>query len=338
MVGMKVGELDEKRTFGEQRTRELFFVGIILCASGYISPPIALVLGLLYGLTLTNPYTAETQGLTKFLLQASVVLLGFGMNLDQVVRAGRSGFVYTAIGITFALGLGWLLGKALRVKTVPSFLICAGTAICGGSAIAAVAPVIDANEEELAVSMGTVFVLNSVALMIFPPIGAALGLSQTQFGLWGALAIHDTSSVVGACAKYGAEALAVGTTVKLARALWIVPLTLAVAAVWKRRAEATAEAGSKVKAQIQWPWFIGLFVLAAVASTYLHWGPLMNLYPSLSKLGRLGLTVTLFLIGTGLSRQTLKKVGARPLLQGVILWLVVATVTLAAIRIGWISL
>lgn len=338
---MKAGRLDEKRTFGEQRTRELFFIGIILCASGYISPPIALVLGLLYGLTLTNPYTAETQGLTKFLLQASVVLLGFGMNLDQVVRAGRSGFIYTAIGITFALGLGWLLGKALRVKTVPSFLICAGTAICGGSAIAAVAPVINANEEELAVSMGTVFVLNSVALMIFPPIGAALGLSQTQFGLWGALAIHDTSSVVGACAKYGAEALAVGTTVKLARALWIVPLTLAVAAVWKRRAEAKAakEKGeSDGTAKIQWPWFIGLFVLAAVAATYLRWGRLVDLYPSLSKLGRLGLTVTLFLIGTGLSRQTLKKVGARPLLQGVILWLVVATVTLAAIRMGWIHL
>jgi uncharacterized integral membrane protein (TIGR00698 family) len=341
----------DEGTFFQQRTRELFFIGIILCASGYISPPIALVLGLLYGLTLTHPYSAETPVLTRFLLQASVVLLGFGMNLSQVVRAGRSGFVYTAIGITFALGLGWLLGKALRVKTVPSFLICAGTAICGGSAIAAVAPVIDANEEELAVSMGTVFVLNSVALMIFPPIGAALGLSQTQFGLWGALAIHDTSSVVGACAKYGAEALAVGTTVKLARALWIVPLTLAVAAVWKRRAEARAgrargeasgeaseKAGAKAAAKIQWPWFIGLFVLAAVASTYVRWGRLGDLYPTLSKLGRLGLTVTLFLIGTGLSRQTLKKVGARPLLQGVALWLVVATVTLAAIRAGWVRL
>ena len=340
--------VEERKALGEgkffqQRTRELFFVGIILCASGYISPPIALVLGLLYGLTLTHPYSAETQVLTKFLLQASVVLLGFGMNLAQVVRAGRSGFVYTAIGITFALGLGWLLGKALRVKTVPSFLICAGTAICGGSAIAAVAPVIDANEEELAVSMGTVFVLNSVALMIFPAIGAALGLSQTQFGLWAALAIHDTSSVVGATAKYGAEALAVGTTVKLARALWIVPLTLAVAAVWKRRAAAKAEresgkASDRAAAKIQWPWFIGLFVLAAVASTYVRWGRLVDLYPALSKLGRLGLTVTLFLIGTGLSRQTLRKVGARPLLQGVALWLVVATVTLMAIRVGWVRL
>jgi uncharacterized integral membrane protein (TIGR00698 family) len=339
MVGMVAGGLSVQKTFSERRTRELFFVGIILCASGYISPPIALVLGLLYGLTLTHPYSAETPGLTKFLLQASVVLLGFGMNLDQVVRAGRSGFVYTAIGITFALGLGWLLGKLLRVKTVPSFLICAGTAICGGSAIAAVAPVLDANEEELAVSMGTVFVLNSVALMIFPPIGAALGLTQTQFGLWGALAIHDTSSVVGACAKYGSEALAVGTTVKLARALWIVPLTLAVAAVWKRRAaEADSHGKSKGRTQIQWPWFIGLFVLAAVASTYVRWGRLVDLYPALSKLGRLGLTVTLFLIGTGLSRQTLKKVGARPLLQGVALWLVVAVATLAAIRAGWIRL
>jgi uncharacterized integral membrane protein (TIGR00698 family) len=318
-------------------TKNLFFVGMILCASGYISPPVALALGLAYGLLLVHPYTAETRVLTKFLLQSSVVLLGFGMNLAQVLKAGRSGIVYTAIGITFALTLGWLLGKLLRVKAVPAFLISAGTAICGGSAIAAVGPVLDANEEEMAVALGTVFVLNSVALLTFPAIGWALKLSQQQFGLWGALAIHDTSSVVGACAKYGAEALTVGTTVKLARALWIVPLTLATAAFRKARAgrETTA---AESKTHIQWPWFIGLFCLAAVANTYLKVSGAADLYPALARLGRLGLTVTLFLIGTGLSRATIRRVGARPMLQGVLLWLVVAMVTLEAIRLGWVHL
>jgi uncharacterized integral membrane protein (TIGR00698 family) len=321
-------------------TKNLFFVGIILCASGYISPPIALALGLVYGLTLVHPYTTETRTLTTFLLQSSVVLLGFAMNLQQVVRAGRSGIVYTAIGITFALTLGWLLGKLLAVKRVPAFLISAGTAICGGSAIAAVGPVVGANEEEMAVALGTVFVLNSVALLTFPAIGWALGLSQEQFGLWGALAIHDTSSVVGACAKYGAEALTVGTTVKLARALWIVPLTLATAAVRKARAAKgdTVSGTPTERAHIQWPWFIGLFCLAAVANTYLKFSGAAELYPALAKLGRLGLTVTLFLIGTGLSRETIKRVGVRPMLQGVLLWLVVAAVTLEAVRLGWIHL
>jgi uncharacterized integral membrane protein (TIGR00698 family) len=318
-------------------TKNLFFVGMILCASGYISPPIALALGLAYGLTLVHPYTAETRVLTKFLLQSSVVLLGFGMNLQQVLLAGRSGIVYTAIGITFALTLGWLLGRLLQVKRVPAFLISAGTAICGGSAIAAIGPVLDANEEEMAVALGTVFVLNSVALLTFPSIGWALHLSQQQFGLWGALAIHDTSSVVGACAKYGAEALTVGTTVKLARALWIVPLTLATAAVRKARADKSSAAAEE-KIKIQWPWFIGLFCLAAVANSYLHFGATADLYPALARLGRLGLTVTLFLIGTGLSRETIRRVGVRPMLQGVLLWIVVAVVTLEAVRIGWIHL
>lgn len=318
-------------------TQALFFSAIILCASGYVSPPIALLLGLLFGLTLAHPFAAETRSFVKLLLQASVVLLGFAMDLQQVLRAGASGFVYTAIGITFSLLLGTLLGRLFRVRGVPSFLISAGTAICGGSAIAAVAPVLQANEEEMAIALGTVFVLNSVALLVFPPIGAALHMTQQQFGLWGALAIHDTSSVVGACAKYGAEALTVGTTVKLARALWIVPLTLATAAVMRRRARAAGSTGVAT-AKIQWPWFIGLFVLAAVANTYLRIAPLPALYPALNRLGKLGLTVTLFLIGTGISRATLRKVGVGPMLQGVALWLVVATATLEAIHRGWIHL
>jgi uncharacterized integral membrane protein (TIGR00698 family) len=326
-------------------TKQLFFIGIIVCASGYISPPVALILGLIYGLTLLHPFAAETRGFVKFLLQASVVLLGFAMNLQQVIRAGSSGFIYTAIGITFALLLGTGLALLFRVRPIPGFLISAGTAICGGSAIAAVAPVVMANDEEIAVAMGTVFVLNSVALLIFPPIGSALHLSQQQFGLWGALAIHDTSSVVGACARYGAIALTVGTTVKLARALWIVPVTLATAALVSRTASRKADSKAQGKtgaagpgAKIQWPWFIGLFVLAAVANTYASRGPLAELYPALARMGRLGLTVTLFLIGTGISRATLKKVGIGPMLQGVILWLIIGVFTLEAIRLGWIHL
>ncbi len=305
-------------------SKNLFYVGIILAAAGILSPPLALAAGLAYGLLTMHHYHVDARRLSKFLLQASVVCLGFGMNLGQVIQVGRSGFLYTAIGITFALSLGVLLGWLLRVAKTQSFLISAGTAICGGSAIAALGPVTGASEEAMAVSMGTVFVLNSVALFIFPVIGSALHLSQTQFGLWAALAIHDTSSVVGASAKYGAVALTVGTMVKLARALWIVPLALAVAAIKKSRT------------RVQWPWFIGLFVLAAVMNSYVPW--LRPVYPTLARLGRLGLAVTLFLIGTGINRETIRSVGAKPMIQGVLLWIVVGSVSLWAIVEGWIHL
>lgn len=304
--------------------KNLFFVGVILAASGFVSPPIALLGGLIYGLTLAHPFHIESKKLSKFLLQASVVALGFGMNLHEVLHAGKSGFFYTALSITGAMLLGLGLGYLIHVQQKPSFLISAGTAICGGSAIAAVGPIAEANEEEMAVSLGTVFILNSVALFLFPVIGLALHMSQTQFGLWSALAIHDTSSVVGATAKYGAAALAVGTTIKLARALWIVPLS-AVTAIFL-----------KSKARIQWPWFILLFCLAALLNTLL---PAYNgAFSGLNHLGRIGLTVTLFLIGTGLSKQTLAKVGVRPLLQGLILWLIVGSSTLALILGNWIHL
>ncbi len=237
--------------------RIVFLLCLLGSASGFVSPPVALAMGLLFGLTLPHPYGEEAKRFSKFLLQASVVGLGFAMNLHQVLRAGRSGFVYTMLGISVTLLAGMGLGTLLGVQRVPSFLISTGTAICGGSAIAAVGPITQASDEEMAVSLGTVFVLNSVALLIFPSIGAALKLTQSQFGLWAALAIHDTSSVVGAAAKYGAEALAIATTVKLARALWIVPLSVGTAVV------------RGAKAKIQWPWFIGLFCLAAVCNTYL---------------------------------------------------------------------
>jgi len=304
--------------------KNLFFVGIILAASGVLSPPLALAAGLAYGLSVEHGYHLDARRLSKFLLQASVVCLGFGMNLGQVLRVGRSGFIYTAVGIAFALLLGTGLALLLRVGRAPGFLISAGTAICGGSAIAALVPVINATEDATAVSMGTVFLLNSIALFIFPSIGHGLHLSQTQFGLWSALAIHDTSSVVGAAARYGAAALAIATTVKLARALWIVPVSIGAALVHRSRAK------------IQLPWFILFFCLAAVLNSTLP--ALHTEYTELARLGRLGLGVTLFLIGTTLSRQTLKHVGARPLVQGVLLWVVVGSVSLLMILKGWIHL
>ncbi len=305
-------------------SKNLFFIGIIVAASGLVSPPVALACGIVYGFSFVHPFHVESKHLSKFLLQASVVGLGFGMDLKQVIEAGRSGFVYTAASISIALLAGWGLGRLLKVQRRISFLISAGTAICGGSAIAALAPITQAGEEEIAVSLGVVFVLNSVALLAFPPIGAWRHMTQTQFGLWAALAIHDTSSVVGAAAKYGAGALAVGTTVKLARALWIVPLSVGTAMA------------KKSKARIQWPWFIGLFCLAAVANTYLH--ALQPVYPTLKHLGVIGLTVTLYLIGTGLSMRTLRQVGVRPLLQGILLWIFVGVGSLALIVGGWIHL
>ncbi len=313
--------------------RTIFFLALITAASGIISPPIALAAGLCFGLLFVHPLQADSSRLAKTLLQLSVVLLGFGMNLFEVLKVGRSGFLYTAVSILASLALGLLLGHLLRVKQKASLLIAAGTAICGGSAIAAIAPIVDASEEEISVGMGTVFVLNSVALFAFPAIGAALHLSQSQFGLWAALAIHDTSSVVGASAKFGTEALMIGTTVKLARALWIIPVSLAVAA-WYHAARSraagrsaagqdteTGHAGSSVKL----PWFILFFCLASVFRTYAP--HLTTLCDALSHLGRTGLTATLFLIGTGLSRATLRKVGYRPFLQGVLLWVVAATLS-----------
>ncbi len=305
-------------------SKTVFFIGIILAASGLVSPPVALLAGIAYGFTFAHPYHLDSRNLSRFLLKAAVVALGFGMNLREVVHAGKAGFLYTAISISSVMLLGWLLGSVLAVGKKASFLITVGTAICGGSAIAAIAPITKPDDEEMAMSLGTVFILNSVALLLFPAIGFALHMTQTQFGLWSALAIHDTSSVVGAAAKYGPQALQVGTTVKLARALWIVPVAMLTAFI------------TKSKARIQWPWFILFFCLAAVANTYL---PIASaIYPALSRLGRLGLTVVLFLIGTGLSKETLRRVGVRPFLQGIFLWAIIGVASLLAIRAGWITL
>jgi uncharacterized integral membrane protein (TIGR00698 family) len=300
----------------------LFFAGLL--AACFTNPPAALVLGLVFGLTVAHPLDALSRRASRLLLQGSVVGLGFGMNLGNVLRVGRDGFLYTILGIAFALAAGMGLGALLRVRTKSAFLIATGTAICGGSAIAAVGPLVEASDEEMAVWLGTIFVLNAIALLAFPPIGAFLGMTQPQFGLWSALAIHDTSSVVGAASRFGPEALGIATTVKLARALWILPLAVATAAV--RRA----------KARIQWPWFVGLFCLAAVCATYATSGA--PLYVWLVKLARIGLTVTLYLIGTGISRRTLRQVGPRSLLQGSLLWLAVSAISLWLIRAVWIAL
>ncbi|MGH9742526.1 MAG: YeiH family protein [Candidatus Acidiferrum sp.] len=302
----------------------IFVLALVLSFTGFISPPLALTIGIIFGLSFTHPFASVARKSARILLQVCVVALGFGMNLYAVIKVGRSGFVYTAMGISFALLMGLTLGRILRVRGNSSFLITAGTAICGGSAIAAIGPILHADDEEMAVSLGTVFILNSVALLLFPLIGVLLHLSQTQFGLWAALAIHDTSSVVGAAAKYGKEALIVGTTVKLARALWIVPLALATAAV------------KHSKSRIKLPWFILFFCLAAILNTYVP--VISRLSHYLFALGRLGLTATLFLIGTGISRATLKEVGWRPMLQGILLWLVVGVTSLYFIRAGIISL
>src|SRR5882757_10013637 len=306
----------------DMHSRTVFFLGLLLAASGVISPAIALAGGIAFGFTMEHPFRLESHSLAKLLLQVSVVALGFGMNLKQVVHAGRSGFVYTAISISF--------GMLFKVAGKASFLISAGTAICGGSAIAAISPITGADEEEISVSMGTVFVLNSVALLIFPAIGHFLHLSQNQFGLWSALAIHDTSSVVGAAAKYGNQALAVGTTVKLARALWIVPVSLLAAAYM------TKSGYSYKQAKVKVPWFIFLFCLAAAAATYLP--RFAAQYGTLSHLGKAGLTATLFLIGTSLSKKTLQQVGVRPFVQGISLWVIVAGASLAAIYFNYISI
>jgi uncharacterized integral membrane protein (TIGR00698 family) len=304
-------------------SKNLFFIALILAATGLISPPVALLGGLIYGFAFAHPFHVESKRLAKFLLQASVVALGFGMNLHQVLQAGRSGFLYTAVSITAVMLTGLAFGYLLHVGKTSAFLISAGTAICGGSAIAAVGPIADASEEEMAVSLGAVFILNSIALFIFPLIGYAFHMTQAQFGLWSALAIHDTSSVVGATAKYGATALAIGTTIKLARALWIVPLSVVTAITLKS------------KARIQWPWFILFFCLAALLNTLL---PALNTtFGVMNHLGKIGLTVTLFLIGTGLNKETLKRVGARPLLQGLALWILVGSITLALILLRWIG-
>jgi len=297
-------------------TREVIFMFfLVLCLSPLISPPIALLMGLIIAQFIGHPYLNLNHKATHILLQVSVVGLGFGMNVNSAMKAGKEGLIFTIISIIGTIIIGIFLGKALKIEKKISFLIATGTAICGGSAIAAISPVIKANEKQISVALGTIFILNSVALVLFPIIGHYLNLSESQFGLWCAIAIHDTSSVVGAAEKYGSHALEVATTVKLARALWIIPIAFFSTFIFKNK-----------DAKIKIPYFIGLFVLAMIANTYI---PFVQKYSHhITGLAKATLTLTLFLIGCGLSRKVLVSVGYKPLLQGIALWLIISISTL----------
>jgi uncharacterized integral membrane protein (TIGR00698 family) len=283
-----------------------------------VSPPIALLLGLIVANLSGHPYLPLNHKATHILLQVSVVGLGFGMNVNNAFSAGKEGFFFTIASIISTLLLGTLLGKWFRIEAKTSHLISCGTAICGGSAIAAIAPVIKSNEKQTSVALGVIFILNSVALFLFPVVGHWLGLSQKEFGLWCAIAIHDTSSVVGAANKYGFESLQIATTVKLARALWIIPIALFTSVLFKNESR-----------NIKIPYFIGLFILAMLMNTYISETAIISTY--LVSIAKIGLTLTLFLIGAGLNRNVLLAVGIKPFFQGILLWLFIAMASLGAI-------
>lgn len=299
-------------------SKTFFIILLLICLIPGVTAPIALLLGVAFAFILGNPFITKTRSWTHTLLQVSVVGLGFGINALTALQAGKTGFVYTICGIAGTFIIGLFIARSFKINKKISFLISTGTAICGGSAIAAVAPVINSKSEDTSVALGTVFILNSVALITFPVVGHWFHLTQEQFGLWAAIAIHDTSSVVGASSVYGSKALAIATTVKLTRALWIIPVTLVSAFLFK----------SDVK-KVTIPWFILFFFIAMLVNSYFTFiHPVSSFIFILS---RQGLVVTLFLIGTNISRETLKNVGIKPFLLGILLWIIVSIVTLIAI-------
>lgn len=289
----------------------IFILLFILCLTPVVSAPMALLMGIIVAQWIGHPFLAINHKATQILLQLSVIGLGFGMHIDTAIQTGKDGFLLTVISIIGTFSLGYVLGKLLKLEKLTAYLITVGTAICGGSAIAAVSPTVKAKEKQISVALGTIFLLNAVALFVFPLIGHALNLSQTQFGLWCAVAIQDTSSVVGAASKYGTEALQVATTVKLTRALWIIPISLLSTLAFKTK-------GTQVKI----PYFIGLFVLAIVLNSYIPF--FQHIGAHVVQLSKVGLTLTLFLIGTSLSKDVLLSVGYKAILQGVLLWLCLA--------------
>ena len=301
----------------------LLLIDYLPNVDSYVSPPIALFLGLLFALLFGQAYPKFNKKVSKKLLQYSVVGLGFGMNLQASLQSGKEGMAFTIVSVVGTMLIGWLIGrKLLKVERDTSYLISSGTAICGGSAIAVVGPVLKAKDTEMSVALGTVFILNAIALFVFPVIGHALDMTQQQFGMWAAIAIHDTSSVVGAGAAYGEGALQVATTIKLTRALWIIPLALATSFIFKSKGQ-----------KISIPWFILFFVLAMIFNTYVlsatEIGTTISHY--INDFARKSLTITLFFIGASLSRDVLKSVGIKPLIQGVLLWIIISLSTLAYI-------
>jgi uncharacterized integral membrane protein (TIGR00698 family) len=302
-------------------SKAIFVIAALSCFTDYVSPPVALVIGLVFAQLIEHPFKEYNHKATQLLLQFSVVGLGFGMNVATAIETGKDGILFSTISILGTLGLGYLLGKVLKVESKTSHLISSGTAICGGSAIAAIAKVLHSEEKETSVALGTVFILNSVALFLFPAIGHFMNLSQRQFGIWAAIAIHDTSSVVGAASKYGDQALRIATTVKLVRALWIAPLAIATAIAFKQKS------GS-----VKVPYFILFFILAMFAGTYIPF--IQPTIPYLTWAAKKGLTLTLFLIGSGSSYKVMKAVGFRPMLQGIILWVCTSAAALWAVEVA----
>ena len=296
--------------------REIVFItAAICCMTSLITPPIALLMGIVFAQIIGHPYLQLNHKATHILLQVSVVGLGFGMNFTNAVHAGKEGFLFTVGSISLTLLAGYFLSRIFKIEKKLGFLITAGTAICGGSAIAAIAPVIKAGDKQVSVALGTIFILNALALFVFPLTGHLLQLSPEKFGLWCAVAIHDTSSVVGAAARYGGNALEIATTVKLARALWIIPVALAASFFFKNK-------GGKIKL----PWFILLFVIAVLVNTNI---PAIQVFSNfIVRLSKSGLTLTLFLIGSGLTRTVLDAVGWKPFFQAIILWLFIASSSL----------
>ena len=302
----------------ENTQKIIFLTAAAITLLPVVTPPVALLLGFALAQTSGNPFTTVTPRITHWLLQLSIIGMGFGMNVHSALKAGSEGFLFTITAIAGTLLTGAVLGKLLGIDKKTAHLISCGTAICGGSAIAAIAPVMKAGEKQVSVALGIIFLLNALALFIFPAVGHGLQLSQQQFGLWSAIAIHDTSSVIGAANKYGEEALQIATTVKLSRALWIVPVAFITTLLFK------TDAGN-----IRIPWFIAVFIAAMLLNT---WVPLFQQAgPFLVKSAKMGLSLTLFLIGTNLSREALRGIGRKPLIHGVILWVLISAGTLLAI-------
>ena len=298
----------------------LGYVPCLSVLSSWVTPPVSLFLGLVFALLCGQAYPKFNKKVSKKLLQNSVVGLGFGMNLHASLASGKEGMLFTVISVVGTMLIGMFIGrKLLKVNRDTSYLISSGTAICGGSAIAAVGPVIKAKDSDMSVALATIFVLNAIALFVFPVLGQWLGLTQQEFGTWAAIAIHDTSSVVGAGAAYGEEALQVATTIKLTRALWIIPLALVTSFIFKSE-------GRKVSI----PWFILWFIVAILINTYVLDG-VPQVGKAISGLARKGLIITMFFIGASLSADVLKSVGVKPLVQGVLLWLVISVGSLVYI-------
>lgn len=310
--------------------RYLIWIVAPFCLLPFVTSGMALFLGAFLALLFGNPFLKQSRSGTRYLLQASVIGLGAGMDLGIVSKAGVHGLGYTLFGIAFSFAFGSFLGRFLGTPKDTTTLISAGTAICGGSAIAAVAPAIRARDEDMTVSLSVIFILNSIGLYLFPVIGHLLNLSQHQFGLWSALAIHDTSSVVGATLQYGSEALKMGTTVKLARALWIVPVSFLIGYLSNRKTS-----GNESAARSSPPWFILGFLVMAALVTFIP--VLKPIGMGIETVAKRAMVLTLFLIGTSMTRDAFKKAGFKPLLHGTLLWALIATLTLSAILTGWIQ-